>query len=359
MFAIFGVSLTKRYGLQFDADQQVVVDTHFADVLGGMFTLFQVITLDSWTGISRALHGSYPIIGIYFLAFVAIGCMILNNLVVAVICANAFATVEEDEELQAAMKKQELQDQIEELTEIFETIDVDGSDKIRREEYEEALTRRNGGIIYDKLRIANLVDDEIQNLWDFLDFPTEIDSNFWATQIRALKGDCKAKDSFRVSMNLKKLTKRIERASVEVEKHKFLCETIKRDAVQCTQQLANAMDEMRQFLDFMTRCMPTDAIPMTRAAAEAFNLQMAHKVDPMLQPMLDRYVERSPLPSARLEKMLALPAAMTQHHGAAQAPPLNEVQTLQLADGRPTSTSSHAQQAALRARAGVKQAWSG
>jgi len=359
MFAIFGVTLTKRYGLQFDVDQQTVVDTHFADVLGGMFTLFQVITLDSWTGISRPLHGSYPIIGIYFLAFVAVGCMILNNLVVAVICANAFATVEEDEELQAAMKKQEIQDQIDALSEIFQAIDVDGSDRMGREEYEKALNQRDGETIYNKLKIANLADDEIQNLWDFLDFPAEINCNFWSTQIRALKGDSKAKDSFRVSMSLKKLTRRIERVSVEVEKHKLLCETIKRDAVLCTQQLATAMDEMRQFLAFMNRCMPTDGVPVTRAAAEAFNLQMAQKIDPMLQPMLDRYVERSPLPSARLEKMLALPAATTRHHGEAKAPPLNEVQTLQLTDGRRTSISNQAQQAALRGRAGVKQAWSG
>eukprot|EP00930_Biecheleria_cincta_P054762 TRINITY_DN41174_c0_g1_i1.p1 TRINITY_DN41174_c0_g1~~TRINITY_DN41174_c0_g1_i1.p1 ORF type:complete len:663 (+),score=124.43 TRINITY_DN41174_c0_g1_i1:97-2085(+) len=355
MFAVLGVALTKRYDLQFDSEQQAVVDTHFADVLGGMFTLFQVITLDSWTGISRPLHGSYPIIGVYFVAFVAVGCMILNNLVVAVICANAFKTVEDDQELQAAFKKQEIHEQLEALAEIFESIDVDGSDKMGREEYEHALTQSDGHKIVNKLKIANLDDDEIKNLWDFLDFPQEINCAYWSSQIRSLKGEVKAKDSFRVSRNLKKLTKRIERVSVEIEKHKFACETIKRDVVQCTQQLAMAMADMRQFLGCVTRCMPLDGIPMTRAAAEAFNLQMAQTVDGMLQPMLDRYVERSPLPSARLEKVFALPG----RRGEAQAPPpLSEVQTLQLADGRPTRTSQF-KQAELQPRNSVKQAWSG
>ena len=63
-----------------------------------IFTLFQIMTFDSWTRIARPIMRKQPWTLVYFLVFVAIGVFVLMNLVTAVIVENAFSIAKEDEE---------------------------------------------------------------------------------------------------------------------------------------------------------------------------------------------------------------------------------------------------------------------
>lgn len=305
MFALFGVQLMVLSDLQWDVDQLEVVNIHFPDVMGGMFTLFQVITLDSWTGISRPLQAGYWLVGMYFLAFVCVACMVLENLIVAVICNNAFKSVEEDAELQAAISAAALESELSALTDVFDMMDVDGSDALTQEEYEEGLLK-NEQIIY-KLKLASLADDEIENLWDFMDFPETINSQLWANQIRSLKGDCRAKDSYKVTVTLHKLTRRIEQATNRMEQHRKYCETLQKDILVVQQEVRNLIVEVRSFLVTSMKCIPPDPVPMTRNKVASVSQEMTQKVLPNLKSLLDREYERRPLDQKKLETVFALP----------------------------------------------------
>eukprot|EP00930_Biecheleria_cincta_P054251 TRINITY_DN4024_c0_g1_i1.p1 TRINITY_DN4024_c0_g1~~TRINITY_DN4024_c0_g1_i1.p1 ORF type:complete len:678 (-),score=113.56 TRINITY_DN4024_c0_g1_i1:49-2082(-) len=305
MFALFGVQLMQKSDLQFDPDQQEVVDIHFPDVMGGMFTLFQIITLDSWTGISRPLQAGYWLIGLYFLAFVCVACMVLNNLIVAVICNNAFKSVEEDVELQAAIAQAALESEISALIEVFDLMAVEGSDVLTKKEYERGIMR-NEQIVF-KLKLATLADDEIENLWEFMTFPDKINSNTFASQLRSLKGDCKAKDSYKVAVTLHKLTRRIEQATHRMEQHRKYCEMLQKDVLMVQQEIRNLMVEVRGFLVTGMRCIPPDPVPMTKKNIESVSQEVTKLTLPNLKPLLNREYERRPLEQKKLEEVFPLP----------------------------------------------------
>lgn len=293
MFAIFGVQLLQKSDLHFEGDLKTVVDVHFPDVLGGMFTLFQIITLDSWTGISRPLQNAYTLIGVYFLLYVAVACMVLNNLIVAVICENAFKSVDEDEELQAALQKEETEAQLDALRAVFDEMDADESDSLSQEEYEE-FASKNGDIV-SRLKASNLDTEEIMDLWNFLDFPPTIDADYFANQIKSLKGECKAKDSYKVAVVLSKLSKRLEKAAGNLKNHIQYCETLQKDARQVQQELTMALDHVQGFVATAKRCIPPEACPIPRKKVQAVQDQITAKVEPLLHPLLDKVIQRAPL----------------------------------------------------------------
>lgn len=305
MFAIFGVLLLRGTDLNFDSEQQEVVDIHFPEIIGAMFSLFQIMTLDSWTGISRPLHKSYWFIGIYFMAFVCVACMVLQNLIVAVICNNAFKSVEEDTELQASIAQKNLEDELASLREIFELMDDDESDCLSKDEYEAGLKAIPE--LPFKLKVAGLSDEEIDDLWDFLSLPEQLDGDTFTTQLRALKGDAKSKDSFKVTVSLKKLTRRIEKATYRLEVHRRYCEVLQKDVIALQQLVGSVMHDVRFFMVTTMRCIPADPVPMTKKKIEAVSQEMVKKASPNMTPILTREHERRPLDQKKLVSAFALP----------------------------------------------------
>eukprot|EP00440_Ansanella_granifera_P025993 gb/GFBE01028220.1/.p1 GENE.gb/GFBE01028220.1/~~gb/GFBE01028220.1/.p1 ORF type:complete len:619 (+),score=155.13 gb/GFBE01028220.1/:1-1857(+) len=293
MFSIFMVNYLVKSEHRWTFEQEYVVLVHFATVPEAMFTLFQVMTLDSWTGITRPLQGASPLFGVMAMVYVAVACMVLNNLVIAVIVNNAFLRVEEDEELQASIKRADLEAEMAELSTLFNEIDADGGGRLSKEEYNEALATNES--LHNKLKLANLADDEIDNLWEFMDFAEEIDCAEFSKQIRNLKGECKAKHSYTVSMTIKKLDERIKQATAQIEKNKVFTEVIKQDVNQAQLELSRAAFEVRQFIIAAHRCIPSEPVPTTAKKIDAFGAEMSKKVQPLLSPLLSHPYERAPM----------------------------------------------------------------
>ena len=68
--------------------------TLFGDVFASMYTLFQVMTLEGWPDIARAVSETHPNSWIFFMAFVLIATFTMLNLFVAIVVR----VVEEDSE---------------------------------------------------------------------------------------------------------------------------------------------------------------------------------------------------------------------------------------------------------------------
>jgi voltage-gated sodium channel len=76
-FYVFAVMATKLFG-----------DTHpqwFGHIGGSLFSLFQVMTLESWTTIARGVMQSHPWAWLFFLAFILVATFTVLNLFIAVI----------------------------------------------------------------------------------------------------------------------------------------------------------------------------------------------------------------------------------------------------------------------------------
>merc|ERR1719223_1974535 len=95
----FGIMGTAIIG-QSDALEAAVINEtgvpyareYFEDVQVSMLTLFQVLTLDSWTGIARPLAYVQPWTALFFVVFISVGDFLVMNLVTSVIVEQAFAS---------------------------------------------------------------------------------------------------------------------------------------------------------------------------------------------------------------------------------------------------------------------------
>jgi voltage-gated sodium channel len=76
-FYVFAVMATKLFG---DAFPQ-----WFGTLFGSMFSLFQIMTLEGWAEIARAVMEPYPLAWVYFLVFILVGTFTVLNLFIAVI----------------------------------------------------------------------------------------------------------------------------------------------------------------------------------------------------------------------------------------------------------------------------------
>jgi voltage-gated sodium channel len=78
IYAVLGVSL---FGS--------VDPIHFGSLWKGLFTLFQILTLENWNTIMLPANSAYPLGGpLYFVSFIIIGTMIIMNLFLGIIVGN-------------------------------------------------------------------------------------------------------------------------------------------------------------------------------------------------------------------------------------------------------------------------------
>lgn len=100
----------------------------FGDLGKSMYTLFQVMTLESWSmGISRPVMDVFPYAWIFFILFILIVTFIMINLFVGII-VDAIFTIKEENKEENAQNKEEvtietLQNEVSELKLLIQKID--------------------------------------------------------------------------------------------------------------------------------------------------------------------------------------------------------------------------------------------
>jgi len=189
IFAIASVTLLAQ-----DADfaEDEAVQEQFGGVLSSMFTLFQIMTLDSWTSIARPMMRKKYWVGWYIFFFISVGCFVLMNLITAVIVENAFAISKSDDEEQAKQKEIQRERDMAELTDLFMDLDADQSGSLTREEFEQATKHP---MIRRKFMMLDFGPDDLDELWSILD---DGDGNLsveeFSLGLRKMKGEAKSKD---------------------------------------------------------------------------------------------------------------------------------------------------------------------
>lgn len=211
-FAIFGVYWIGR-AEEFEGDAEA--DMYFGDVIKTLFTLFQIVTLDSWTAIARPLMKKSGVIVPFFLVVIAVVTFVLMNLITAVIVEHAFNQAKEDEELVAHELKVEQDAEIAELAEIFKEIDVDGSGFLDKEEYENAI--KYNARIKAKLHVLEMTQEELLDLWSlFAGSDGQLNVEEFERGMRSIRGEARAKDTFTCVRRLHRVNKRMSALSLTI-----------------------------------------------------------------------------------------------------------------------------------------------
>lgn len=105
LFYVFAVMSTSLFGPGFP--------DWFGSIGASMYTLFQVMTLESWSmGIVRPIMDAYPYAWAFFIPFILIATFTMLNLFIAII-VNAMQTFQEQEHQETVQALHETQDHIE------------------------------------------------------------------------------------------------------------------------------------------------------------------------------------------------------------------------------------------------------
>lgn len=261
IFAIFGVHLIgKSEAYEGDPDAQAVADEFFGDVPKTFVTLFQVMTLDSWTGISRPLMKHSDIVAPYFIVYILVVVLALGNLVTSVIINNAVESGAKDNELKAREQKDEKMKEIEELRELFLEIDEDGSGQLSKDEYDKAFDTNEK--VKQKFEILGFSSkEERDEVFDLLDTGSgEIGVEQFAMGLRDMQGDAKAKDSFTICKKVTHINNWLGNLSVRLKRQQEAADELRDDIAEAHRQMGGMMIELRDVMKFLVLCMPEDEV---------------------------------------------------------------------------------------------------
>ena len=214
-FAIIATSLIgKADAFKDDADAQ----EYFGDVLLSMLTLFQLMTLDSWTGFARPMIEVQPWTGGFFIFFISVAVFVMLNLVTAVIVENAFSDSKSEEKELAVRLEREKEEELEDLKQFFLQIDLDGNGVLTKPEFFKATKQRK---IRQKLRALDIMPKDIDELWDILDEGKgEMTVEDFQSGIRRLRGEAKAKDILRLYKEVRQFEASVEEVEGHIETSK-------------------------------------------------------------------------------------------------------------------------------------------
>lgn len=186
-------------------------ESYFGNVPRSMFTLFQILTLDSWSDdIVRHVVHKQPGLAAFFLAFVLFTSYGLMNIIVGIIVENtlgAAQTSDEGAEKRAEKERKKLLEDLRILLEMSETGEGQHG-KMTRQEFLAAL---HSPAISAKLEGLGLVKEEAEDLFALMD-PTGsgvVPVQDFVASCRQLVSGTKQKDIVQVSMAVDTLNKRL------------------------------------------------------------------------------------------------------------------------------------------------------
>eukprot|EP00931_Biecheleriopsis_adriatica_P031288 TRINITY_DN18367_c0_g1_i1.p1 TRINITY_DN18367_c0_g1~~TRINITY_DN18367_c0_g1_i1.p1 ORF type:complete len:517 (+),score=79.09 TRINITY_DN18367_c0_g1_i1:69-1619(+) len=232
-FAIMATSLIGKQPAFADND---LAQEYFGDVVLSMLSLFQLMTLDSWTGFARPLMEVQVWVAGFFLIFIAVAVFVMLNLVTAVIVENAFSDSKVEEKEIALRLEREKEEELEDLKQFFMQIDLDGSGSLTKSELFGAVKIKK---VRQKLRALDIMPKDIDELWDILDDGNgELDADEFVHGIRRLRGEAKAKDVLRLYKELRSFETAVEAVETKIKTSRARMENIKAQLTRCRSDVA-------------------------------------------------------------------------------------------------------------------------
>lgn len=218
IFAVFGIVLisktlkeiTEETSIDFQVreDAQRLLEDYFGGLDLLMQTLIQVLTMDSFHGIMREVQLHISWAWLYFYAYVSVACLVLMNLVTAIIVENAVATATIDADQALKQKEALMLKELAEMQNLFLMMDTDG----------------DGHLCWEEFKVA-FDDPELSKRWKLLDFQPEecrevfslldngdgnIDTQEFFDGLRKMKGGAQSRDLFRMHKQIEKVKNDVE-----------------------------------------------------------------------------------------------------------------------------------------------------
>jgi len=212
-FAISATTLFGKMGM-FDDDEVAseICSENFNDVMLSMLTLFQIMTLDSWSSMVRPLMKVHVWSVLFFIIFITISDFLLMNLITSVIVNQAVEHGKDDKAEVAAEIELAREAAIHDLVGLFQEMDEDGGGTISRHEVAKAWKSRR---VRNKFRTMDIGKKDLIILWTALDDGDgELSIEEFIQGMRKLKGEAKAKDILKLFREVRILEASIKEITI-------------------------------------------------------------------------------------------------------------------------------------------------
>eukprot|EP00386_Alphamonas_edax_P004496 GDKI01014189.1.p1 GENE.GDKI01014189.1~~GDKI01014189.1.p1 ORF type:complete len:456 (+),score=136.57 GDKI01014189.1:107-1474(+) len=150
------------------ADDLEFFDKWFGTVDNTMFTLYTVMTGDSWiSGIGRTCMNKLDAPGIewYFIMHQVLTTFGILNVIVGVFVEQTFEIAKTDAEEMLKAKLEEAKQASEDILQIFTEADQDGSGELSPEEFD---AMKNNPVVTEKLTLMDIDEKELNDLYNIL-----------------------------------------------------------------------------------------------------------------------------------------------------------------------------------------------
>lgn len=188
----------------------------FGNVPYSMYTLFQVLTLESWSmAVARPVIEVQPGLLVFFVIFLFITTFGLLNIIVGVICENTMQAAQQNEELQNARRKRQQLAELDKLRQIFVSADEDGSQNIDRNEFVQMSALPEVKEAFDSMELPL---DEPEVLFDILDEEAagELQVDAFILGAMKMKGPPNSMDMKAMAVSVKGINSRFKRFEDEI-----------------------------------------------------------------------------------------------------------------------------------------------
>mmetsp|Transcript_92734 Transcript_92734/g.298115 ORF Transcript_92734/g.298115 Transcript_92734/m.298115 type:complete len:817 (+) Transcript_92734:333-2783(+) len=218
MFGIF-IMETITKSATFKDDE--FVQAHMGSMGDAMFTLFQIMTFDSWNIIVRAIITKMPEAMPLFALFIGVAGIVLFNLMTAIIIQNALVDApKRDAEALALRKDMENRKWDTSLRNMFFDLDEDGTGTLDAQEFEAVLVDVNFARM---MKVLDVDLEELPDIFDILnDGSGEISVEAFITGLMRMQGPAMSRDMLkstkRLSLaagNFKKLREELTTKAIE------------------------------------------------------------------------------------------------------------------------------------------------
>merc|ERR1719359_666258 len=249
LFSIVGVDFIANHPAFIHDD---AVQDLFGTLPQAMFTLLQVMTLDSWTFICRPMMKKVGWVALFYISLILLIVMVLLNLITAVIVETAFAIVQEDEEAALKEKEKQKEEEIEKFGLMFTEMDTDGSGT---SSYEEFITASEMPAVVTKLKALEIERNELGELWDLLDDGGDaVTIDEFCEGLRKVQSEVKAKEIMEYIRKMRQLhtrtNKQRKRCKLALEAAETMLDALDRSR----QKMSDTILLCRNTLEVVRRC---------------------------------------------------------------------------------------------------------
>jgi len=169
-------------------------ELYFKTIFRSMFTLFQMMTLESWTDdIARHVVRNQPGMLIFLILFLGVLTFGLMNIVIAIVVENTLAQAERDEKRLTKAKERDRLKVFSQLRDIFVEADADQSGSLDVQEVIDVIARPE---IYNKLKMIDFPVENPVQIFTLLDYDDsgELSIDEFISGCLRMKGSAKSKD---------------------------------------------------------------------------------------------------------------------------------------------------------------------